>query len=156
MVTASHRDTTQHVKQVSRTSKHRSIHDLQLGLRGIKYVRCQWVDLSNTIRFQAVPTPEFLRLCEDEQPNLHITARTLGYVNVDFAKGFDDTSECLYVFDLESFRPCTYAPGHAVVMGWFQRQTPSPAGSLAVEICPRTLLQKITRWAFNPEIASRP
>ena len=108
--------------------RRQSVHDLQLKLRGIEYVRVQWVDLSNIVRFQVVPVPESLRLCEDEQPDIHLTARTLGYVNVDFAKGFDDTSECLYIFDLDSLRPCMYAPRHAVVMGWFQRQMPSPRG----------------------------
>ncbi|KZT64593.1 glutamine synthetase/guanido kinase [Daedalea quercina L-15889] len=124
----------------------RTRHQICLG-DNIKYVRVQWVDFSNTLRFHVIPAPEFSRLCKDARPSMRVTARTLGLVNLRFAKGFDDTAERLYVFDLDSFRVCAYAPGHASVMGWFQRKTPSPEGDLVQDTCPRTLLQRVVRDA---------
>ncbi|KAH9931894.1 FLU1-II [Fomitopsis serialis] len=118
----------------------------RLADHGVRYVRVQWVDLTNTVRFQVIPATRFAQLCEKARPGIPMTARTLGFINISFAKGFGETGEHLYVFDLDSFRICTYAPGHAVVMGWFQLETPSPEGSLAVGICPRTLLHKTVSY----------
>ena len=77
--------------------------NLRLAGQGIKYVRIQWVDLSNTVRFRVIPASEFARLCKSPRPNIHVTARTLGMVGINFAKRFDDTSKHWYVFDLDSF-----------------------------------------------------
>ena len=64
------------------------------------------------------------------------------------APGFGPVGEDLYVPDLSSWRVCTYAPGHASVMGWFQEKIPGPSGELAVPLCPRTLLHRLVRYTY--------
>lgn len=124
-----------------------SLQDLQLADRGVKYVRIQWVDLINSVRFRIVPVSYFIRLCETARPGVCVAKATLGLVGIGMAEGFDGTGEYLYAIDLSSFRPCPYAPGHAVVMGWFQEKIPPLGGTLASPLCPRTLLQNIVHEA---------
>ncbi|KAH9921783.1 uncharacterized protein B0H18DRAFT_956515 [Fomitopsis serialis] len=112
--------------------------------RGVAYVRVQWVDLVNTVvRFRILPVSYFTRLCETARPEVGLSHVTLGLVGLNAAEGFNGTGEHLYVIDLNSFRLCPYAPGQAVVMGWFQEKAPLPNGSLANPLCPRTLLKHI-------------
>ncbi|KAH9834983.1 FLU1-II [Rhodofomes roseus] len=127
--------------------KYASVHDLQLEERGIRYVRVQWVDLVNTVRFRILPASYFTRLFETARPGVCLSKVTLGLVGVNMAEGFSGTGEHLYVVDLNSFRLSPYAPGHAVLMGWFQEKTPLPNGSLATPLCPRTLLKNIVNEA---------
>ena len=65
---------------------------------------------------------------------------------------FSTTGQWLYAFDLSSIRLCPYAPGHASIMGWFEVKTP-PTAALApeieVDICPRTILRRVTEYFFN-------
>ncbi|KAH9921802.1 glutamine synthetase guanido kinase [Fomitopsis serialis] len=123
--------------------KYASVHALRLAERGVTYVRVQWVDLVNTVRFRILPVSYFTRLCETARPGVGLSHVTLGLVGLNAAEGFNGTGEHLYVIDLNSFRLCPYAPGQAVVMGWFQEKAPLPNGSLANPLCPRTLLKRI-------------
>lgn len=63
------------------------------------------------------------------------------------AEGYGATGEYLYVPDLRTMRICTYAPGHASVLGWFEEQDPylGPDGNLTVKnaACARSKLRDI-------------
>ncbi|KAH9834985.1 FLU1-II [Rhodofomes roseus] len=123
--------------------RYTSVDDLRLEERGIKYVRVQYVDYGNTVRFRVLPVSYFKRVCKVARPSLIISPFALAFVGIRFAGGFRRTDDCLHVIDLNSFRVCTYAPGHAVVMTWFQEKVPLPTAGLAMSICPRTMLQKV-------------
>ncbi|KAI0943154.1 hypothetical protein AcW1_002860 [Taiwanofungus camphoratus] len=127
----------------SNTKSSASLNDLQVEKRGIRYIRIQWVDFSNTVRFRVLPVSYFKRLFSSSRPGVCLANVALGLVGVMAAPGFTETGEYLYALDLSSFRVCPYAPGHAVVMGWFEDKLPSPSGGVAVEHCPRTLLRRI-------------
>ncbi|TFY55234.1 hypothetical protein EVJ58_g8375 [Rhodofomes roseus] len=102
--------------------RYTSVDDLRLEERGIKYVRVQYVDYGNTVRFRVLPVSYFKRVCKVARPSLIISPFALAFVGIRFAGGFRRTDDCLHVIDLNSFRICTYAPGHAVVMTWFQEK----------------------------------
>ncbi|KZT08191.1 FLU1-II [Laetiporus sulphureus 93-53] len=125
------------------SSSYASVDDLPLQRLGIKFVRIQWVDLTNTVRFRVLPVSYFKKLYTTPRPAVGLAHVTLGLVGTAAARGFSGSGEHLYVPDLSSFRVCPYAPGHAVVMGWFQEKMPSPTGSFASELCPRALLKRI-------------
>lgn len=131
-----------------------SVNGFQLESLGIKYVRVQWVDLTNTVRFRVLPLSYFKKLYTSSRPAVGLAYSTLGMVGPMAAQGFSGMGEHLYVPDLSSFRVCSYASGHGVVMGWFQEKTPSPSGSLASPLCPRMLLQRIIEYA-HPQIDQR-
>ncbi|KAI0826976.1 glutamine synthetase/guanido kinase [Trametes gibbosa] len=115
----------------------------------IEFVRVQWVDLVNTIRFRVLPASYFRKLLSvtASRPSICIGKIVLGLVGLQVAPGFGATGEYLYVPDLSSWRVCTYAPGHASVMGWFEEKTPLPLTGVAVDICPRTILARVVREA---------
>ncbi|KAJ3501159.1 hypothetical protein NLJ89_g9467 [Agrocybe chaxingu] len=123
----------------------------ELGLRGIKYVRIQWVDLINHIKYRVVPIAYFEKLLQTSRPGSSLTKATLGIVFVTVSEGFSSTGECLYALDLSTLRLCPYAPGHASVMGWFEEKQPKAglSGRRAVEmdICPRTILRRVVENA---------
>ncbi|KAH9918703.1 glutamine synthetase/guanido kinase [Epithele typhae] len=121
----------------------------------IKFVRIQWIDYINTVRFRVVPTRYFLEMhgirngaeavapANNVRPGIGLTKASLGLVGLNVAPGFGAVGEHLYVPDLSSWRVCTYAPGHASVMGYLQEKTPHPQHGLTVPLCPRTLLKRI-------------
>lgn len=111
----------------------------------IGFVRIQWVDLTNQTRYRVLPIAYFARLLESARPAVSLTKATLGLVFLSLADGFGGTGEYSYTFDLASCRICSYAPGHAALMGWFEEKYPSPGPnpSYDVDICPRALLKKI-------------
>ncbi|KAF9041453.1 glutamine synthetase guanido kinase [Panaeolus papilionaceus] len=116
----------------------------------IKYVRIQWVDLTNIIHFRLIPLPYFAKLLKTSRPGTAIAKVALGLVFLTAADGFSPTGEYLYAIDPSSFRICAYAPGHASVMGWFQEKVPVDLGgrlSLEVDLCPRTVLHRIVEKA---------
>ncbi|EPT02031.1 hypothetical protein FOMPIDRAFT_99756 [Fomitopsis schrenkii] len=133
------------VYKPQQTSRRQPLTLQELGLadREVNYVRIQWVDLINSVRFRILPVSYFIRLCETARPGVCLSKATLGLVGIGMAEGFIGTGEYLYAIDLSSFRLCPYAPGHAVVMGWFQEKIPPPGGTLAAPLCPRTLLQNV-------------
>ncbi|TFY83382.1 hypothetical protein EWM64_g631 [Hericium alpestre] len=107
---------------------------------GIRYIRLQWTDFTNLTRFRVLPLATFLALLESESPGVGITKAAFGLVGATLAEGFSVTGEYVYVPDTESLRICDYAPGHASVMGWFERKEPE---AHMVKLCPRTLLKRI-------------
>ncbi len=114
----------------------------------VQFVRVQWVDLINTIRYRVLPAGYFRTLLSDpsSRGGVQIGKIVLGLVGLQHAPGFGAVGEYLYVPDLSSWRVCTYAPGHASVMGWFQEKIPDPqTGRLAVDLCPRTLLARLVQ-----------
>ena len=121
-----------------------SINDLEH--QGIRYVRVQWVDFINNVRFRIVPLAYFKKLVRLSRPGLSTPKVSLGISFLTLAEGFRhvfDTAHAidhvknncrtifspvgdwLYAFDLSSIRLCPYAPGHASIMGWFQLKTPT-------------------------------
>jgi len=73
----------------------------------------------------------------------------MGIAYLMVASGFSGSGEYLYVPDLSTLRICPYAPGEAVVMGWFQEKTPYVGAdnklTLDVPLCPRATLRRITQ-----------
>ncbi|KAH7108273.1 FLU1-II [Auriculariales sp. MPI-PUGE-AT-0066] len=122
-----------------------SVADLEL--LGIRYVRIIWVDLINWTRMRVVPLAAFYKLLQRKRPGVRLTEASLGLVFLNVAEGFGSTGEYLYVLDPATIRLCPYAPGHASVMGWFQKAVPGPDTSLTVPLCPRGLLQRVVAQA---------
>lgn len=118
------------------------------------FVRIQWVDLINNIRYRVVTRAYFEKLlCSSARPGVSITKCALGLVFLSLADGFGPIGEYIYVLDLSSFRECGYEPRHAAVFGWFQEKTPLPGrnGRLTyeVDLCPRTILRRVVEKAKN-------
>lgn len=120
-----------------------------LKARNVGYVRVQWVDLTNNVRYRVLPLAYFDKLLKSERPAIHLTMATLGLIFLSLADGFGATGELAYVCDLNSIKICTYAPGHASIMGWFQEKYPPPGPnpSYDINLCPRTLLNRIANDA---------
>ncbi|RPD65351.1 glutamine synthetase/guanido kinase [Lentinus tigrinus ALCF2SS1-7] len=115
----------------------------------VKFVRIQWIDYINTPRVRILPVAAFSKLYENpnKRSGISVPALTLGVVGSSVADGFGAVGEWLYVPDLSSWRICTFSPGHAVVMGWFQEKHPSPGKAPEVPICPRTIVHRLVREA---------
>lgn len=113
----------------------------------IKFVRVQWIDFINTPRVRVLSVAYFRKLYENPHTRVGVGLAkvALGIVGLSLAEGFGAVGEWLYVPDLSSWRVCTYAPGHAVVMGWFQEKTPAPETGVDMPLCPRTLLHRLVR-----------
>lgn len=109
----------------------------------IKYVRLQWLDYTNTLRFRVLPVSYFRRLLSSARPGTGIAKCALGLVFLKLAPGFSSSGEYLTVPDLLSLRVAPYAPGHASVMAYFEEKVPTPEYGLVVPVCPRTLLKRI-------------
>ncbi|TFK65119.1 glutamine synthetase/guanido kinase [Pluteus cervinus] len=115
-------------------------------LNHVKFVRVQWVDLINNIRFRVLPIEYFKKVLKTSRPGISVAKVALGLVYLHAADGFSPIGEYLYVVDLSSLKICGYAPGHASVMGWFQEKVPKPFRPLdffTVDLCPRTILKKV-------------
>ena len=116
--------------------------------RGIRYIRLQWVDYTNTTRYRIIPVSAFRDLMSASRPGIGVTKAAFGLVGASLAPGFSGTGEYLYVPDLSSTRLCSYASGHASMMGWFEEKLPR-AGSedaLKVPLCPRGLLRDVVKY----------
>jgi len=97
----------------------------------LRYVRVQWVDISNGVRMRIVP---------------------MGYSVVnEVIDGYTTVGEYLLRFDMGSLRLCPYAVGHVVLMACFEEKVPKPivggGESVEVSICPRTILRRVVRQA---------
>ncbi|KAH7913568.1 hypothetical protein BJ138DRAFT_1099354 [Hygrophoropsis aurantiaca] len=126
-----------------------TLHELQID-DTIEYVRVQWVDLHNTIRFRVLTREYFLHLLQSAKfpPGISITKSVLGLVFLTCAPGFGAVDEYLYAFDLASLRRCAYAPGHAALLGTFLEKHPGPNGIYPpTPLCPRTNLARLTALA---------
>ena len=115
----------------------------------IAFVRVQWVDYTNVVRFRVLSAPYFRALFSNPtktRPGIGVSKVALGIVGISLAPGFGPSGEYLFVPDLCSWRVCTYAPGHASVMGWFQEKSaPRPGAGLEVPMCPRTILTRLVK-----------
>ena len=110
----------------------------------IKYIRLTWLDLHNVARCRVLSLGYFERLLETAsgRPGVSVVGCVLGLVGLKVANGFSAAGGYLYVADLSSMRLCTYAPGHAMLFGWFQNAQVSPEQPLEYDLCPRTLLAR--------------
>lgn len=111
---------------------------------GVKYIRLTWLDLHNIVRCRVLSLSYFERLLETAsgRPGVSLAACVLGLVGLTIVNGFSVTGSCLYVVDLTSMRLCPYAPGHAMLFGWFQNSQVGPEQPLEHDLCPRTLLAR--------------
>ncbi|KZP10907.1 glutamine synthetase/guanido kinase [Athelia psychrophila] len=120
-----------------------------IGLKsaGVEFVRIQWVDMTNTIRYRVVPIAYLEKLLDSPRPGVAIIKCALGIVYITRADGFSPIGEYIYVIDMKTIRLCPYAPGHASVMGFFQEkapiQGPDNQPTVSTDLCPRTNLQRI-------------
>ena len=122
-------------------------------LHGFRYIRLQWVDYTNTTRYRIIPLAAFRDLMSASRPGVGVAKATFGLVGASLAPGFSGTGEYLYIPDLSSTRPCSYASGHVSMMGWFEEKLPSgesAAGvdSLKVPLCPRGLLRDVVKYVY--------
>ncbi|EPQ54931.1 glutamine synthetase/guanido kinase [Gloeophyllum trabeum ATCC 11539] len=131
--------------QASKFDGPRTIDELKSD--GIKYIRLTWVDLVNNIRYRVIPLAYFAKLLESPRPGITIGKIVLGLVFLTQAEGFGPVGEYLYVPDMATLRKCPYAPGHASVMGFFQEKEQNELGSFSVDLCPRTMLQRVVQDA---------
>ena len=63
-----------------------SINDLEQ--QGIRYIRIQWVDLINNIRYRVVPLAYFKKLAGLSRPGISVPKVALGFVLLTAAEGF--------------------------------------------------------------------
>lgn len=111
---------------------------------GISFIRITWVDFTNTVRYRVIPLSYFYKLLQSKQPGLTVTKSVMGLVFDSIVDGFSPIGEYIYAVDLTSLRVCTYAPGNASVLGFFQAKT-IVGKEVDVPMCPRTILRKIVR-----------
>lgn len=90
----------------------------------IRFVRLTWVDLVAWTRFRVIPIAQFKKMLNSNRPGVRLIDLALGLIFLQVADGFAISGEQLYAVDPASFRLCPYAPGHASVMGWFERAIP--------------------------------
>ncbi|KAF7297573.1 1,2-dihydroxy-3-keto-5-methylthiopentene dioxygenase [Mycena kentingensis (nom. inval.)] len=111
----------------------------------IKYVRIYWVDWTNLRRCRIVPIAHFKALLASNRPGVNVAKVLLGFVYLQVAPLFSEMGEYLYAIDMDTLRPCPWAPGHWAVLGRFEEK--APIGTLSVitvDLCPRTILRRIT------------
>jgi glutamine synthetase len=118
-----------------------------LSSMGVKYIRLQWVDTVNNIRYRVIPISYFAKLLDSSRPSVSITNSVLGQVFTTLVPGFSPVGEYLYLPDMNSIRLCPYAEGHVSVMGWFEEKVPingpGENPTLMVPMCPRSTLKRI-------------
>ncbi|KAH8823516.1 hypothetical protein DL96DRAFT_1670912 [Flagelloscypha sp. PMI_526] len=119
--------------------------------QGCHYVRVQWLDFTNQLRLRVLPLGYFQSLLQTSRPGVTMVQVAFGMVVLSLAEGFSPIGEYLYIFDLESWRPCPYAPGHISVFGYFQYKYPI-AGSISVPLCPRRILGRLVEEAKLADI----
>lgn len=57
-------------------------------LPGIKYIRIQWVDLTNAICYRVIPISYFIKILQSPRPSISITRSILGLVHLTLVEGF--------------------------------------------------------------------
>ncbi|KAF5364993.1 hypothetical protein D9758_008090 [Tetrapyrgos nigripes] len=124
------------------------------GLRysGITYIRFQWVDLANNVRYRVIPVSYFEKLLLSPRPGVAMTKASLGIIYLNMAEGFSPIGEYLYIADLDSLRACPYEPGHATIMGYFQEKAPLEGVRIDVDLCPRTMLKRVEEDAASQSV----
>jgi glutamine synthetase len=103
----------------------------------IKFIRYQWIDYAGILRARVLPIEYCRRLVSESSPlamsPVALTATTIS----EFIPGFDCTGVDHIYPDLDSLRPCLYAPGHASVMCFVNEGMED----MQFSRCPRTLLK---------------
>ncbi|KZP04099.1 glutamine synthetase/guanido kinase [Athelia psychrophila] len=93
---------------------------------GVEFVRIQWVDMTNAIRYRVVPIACLEKLFDSLRPGVAIVRCTLGMAYMTLADGFSPIGD---------------------VMGFFQKmaliQGPEDQPTVSTNLCPRTNLQRI-------------
>jgi hypothetical protein len=122
-----------------------------LPANNVHTVRIPWIDLINNIRFRAVPLSSFQRLLASSRPGVMIAQGAFGIAGITLAPGFGPVREYLYVLALSTIRLCSYAPGHASIVRWFQDMTPAPGRVLGtgVPMCPRSVLKRVIEYELS-------
>lgn len=114
---------------------------------GIRFIRFQFVDLTNNVRYRVIPITYFEKMLGSPRPSMTILTAGLGVAFLSLAEGFSPDSEYLYIPDMSSVRVLPYKPGHASVLGWFEEKTPivGLGGPLSTEaeLCPRRILREV-------------
>jgi hypothetical protein len=139
------------------TTKALTIAPAWLEANNVHTVRITWVDLINNTRFRAVPLSSFQRLLASSRPGVTVTQCVFGLAGITLAPGFGPVGEYLYVVDLATIRLCSYAPGHASIVGWFQDTTPAPGRVLGtgVPMCPRSVLKRVIEYVLSSSLNCR-
>ncbi|KAJ6606048.1 hypothetical protein DFH09DRAFT_1119178 [Mycena vulgaris] len=118
---------------------------------GIRFIRFQFVDLTNNVRYRVIPITYFEKILGSSRPSISILTAVLGVVSLTMAEGFAPDSEYLYIPDMSSVRALPYKPGHASVLGWFEDKAPGAGRvgqtSTEAELCPRRILRQVTETA---------
>ncbi|KAJ8589223.1 glutamine synthetase/guanido kinase [Rhizopogon salebrosus TDB-379] len=140
-----------HLPYSPQTTNAQTINPALLPANNVHTVRITWIDLINNIRFRAVPLSSFQRLLASSRPGVMIAQGAFGIAGITLAPGFGPVGEYLYVLDLSTIRFCSYAPGHASIVGWFQDMTPAPGRVLGtgVPMCPRSVLKRVIDTAAS-------
>ena len=60
----------------------------ELRVQGIEFIRIQWVDLINNIRYRVVPLEYFEMLLMSSRPGISLTKACLGLVFITIVEGF--------------------------------------------------------------------
>lgn len=119
----------------------------QLHDYGIRFIRFQFADPTNQVRYRVLPISYFEKILESPRPGITILKGILGVVFLQLAEGFTSSGEYLLVPDLSTLRTLPYKPGHASVLGCFEEKVPilgpDRVLSTKAEFCPRTVLQKV-------------
>ena len=70
----------------------------------------------------------------------------LGLVNLSMAEGVSAVGECIYTFDASSARILDFAPGHAIIFGWFEyKERHINDDNFAFPLCPRGILNRVVQ-----------
>jgi hypothetical protein len=146
-----------HLPYSPQTTKALTIAPVWLEANDVHTVRITWVDLINNTRFRAVPLSSFRRLLTSSRPGVTVTQCVFGQAGIIVASGFSPVGEYLYVLDLTTIRLCSYAPGHASIVGWFQDTNPAPGRVLGtgVPMCPRSVLKRVIEYVLSSSLNCR-
>lgn len=116
------------------------------------YVRIYWLDYTNVRRFRILPIEYFKALLNSNRPGINIAKAAFGVVGFNVVPGFNFIGEYLYAIEAATLRPCPFAPGHMAVFGRFEEKVAIEGAdgrpSVAVNLCPRTLLRRILEYVL--------
>jgi hypothetical protein len=114
---------------------------------GIKYIRFQWLDLANILRYRVIPLAQWIKILESSRPSISLLKVNLSLVVLHIPPGFVSTGEYIYKPDLSSLRVIPYAPGQASVMGYYEEKVPLPGPdgvlTLKVDLDARAALHRV-------------
>ncbi|KAJ7490936.1 hypothetical protein FB451DRAFT_1221483 [Mycena latifolia] len=85
---------------------------------GIRFIRFQFVDLTNNVRYRVIPITYFEKILHSPRPSICFLTAGLG------------------------------VPGHASILGWFEDKVQVVGKpSMQAELCPRRILRQVTETA---------